>query len=88
MAKRMKAWTICHGKQSGLDPVVPLDDNPGSKDEGMLVYSSEKAAKFAARHQANLYAMECRAVPLDDVLEVHEVGAKKPAKKAKKGGGK
>lgn len=38
-------------------PIPPYDSNPGSSDEGLLVYRSLKAAESAARHQQMLYSL-------------------------------
>jgi hypothetical protein len=59
-------WTIVH-RASGK-PVVPYDTNPGSDDEGMLVYRSRKAAELAAEHQSDMYDLDCEARRLDKVI--------------------
>ncbi len=39
-------------------PVLPLDENPDSEDEGMLVYRSQEAAQAAADYQMLCYDLE------------------------------
>jgi hypothetical protein len=55
-------WTIVHDKTR--HPVIPFDCNPGSADEGMLVYRSRRAASAACGHQRQLYGVKCHAVKL------------------------
>lgn len=40
------------------NPVLPLDYNPDSEDEGMLVYRTLEAAKAAADYQMLCYDLE------------------------------
>lgn len=67
--KRWEPWTIVH--KGGWEPVVPADCNPGSQDEGMLVYRSREAAQKAADHQFDTYEVDCVVVLLSDVQD-HE----------------
>jgi hypothetical protein len=56
-------WTIVHTDRLSPrkgKPVIPFDCNPGSSDEGMLVYRSKDAAANAARHQRDTYGLACR----------------------------
>lgn len=55
-------WTVvfCDTER----PVLPFDTNEHD-DQGMLVYSSEDAAKASAEHQNQLYDLDCRACRLD-----------------------
>lgn len=64
-------WTIVH--KGTKTPVVPFDTNPGSVDEGMLVYWSRVAADLACEHQFALYGVECKPCPLDKAKEPHDV---------------
>jgi hypothetical protein len=58
-------WTIV--KRTSGDPVVPLDCNPSSDDQGMLVYRSRVAAESAAEYQSDMYDVDCEARRLDKV---------------------
>lgn len=60
-------WTL---KLPDGQPVVPYDSNPGSHDEGMLVYRSEEAAISAAKHQNEMYELNCEPCRLRSVLRV------------------
>jgi hypothetical protein len=57
-------WTIVHSDTK--KPVLPMDCNPESDDEGMLVYRSQKAAELAAEYQAEMYDIVCEARRLDE----------------------
>lgn len=57
-----ECWTLIDD-ETGI-PVLPLDDNPGSADEGMLLYLTEKGAQSAAQHQRDSWFIACTAVPL------------------------
>jgi hypothetical protein len=58
-------WTLI--SRESREPIPPLDCNPGSKDEGMLVYRSERAAMSACRHQKRLYGVICAPKRLSDL---------------------
>lgn len=59
-------WTIVN--QDGT-PVVPVDENPESADEGMLVYFSRRAAELAAEYQSETFdGMDCRAERLGRLI--------------------
>lgn len=64
-----------------MDPVLPCDCNPGTGDEGMLVYRTKRAATAAAKHQMETFQVRCRAVPLSSVIahESNIAGKIKPA---------
>jgi hypothetical protein len=57
-------------------PILPLDENPDSEDEGMLVYSTLAAAQAAADYQMLCYNLEdVRPLPLhelEDRLDAQE----------------
>ena len=59
-------WTVV--VRSNGSPVLPIDSNPESTDEGMLVYLSRRAAELSAEHQSELYDLDCEARRLDRVL--------------------
>lgn len=61
-------WTVVWNTDGR--PVPPLDSNPGSDDEGMLVYRTRKAAQLAAEHQSNSYGdgAIAIAVPLTTII--------------------
>lgn len=48
------------------EAIPPYDSNPGSSDEGLLVYRSKKAATSAAKHQQDMYGDKetAHAIPL------------------------
>jgi hypothetical protein len=56
-------WTVID--HATRRPVVPVDCNPQSDDEGFLVYRSRTAAELAAEHQSDLYDLDCQACRLD-----------------------
>jgi hypothetical protein len=56
-------WTVID--HATRVPVVPSDCNPGSSDEGFIVYRSKRAAELAAEHQSELYELDCQACRLD-----------------------
>ncbi|MEN6507139.1 MAG: hypothetical protein ABFD92_21595 [Planctomycetaceae bacterium] len=56
-------WTVVLCKSN--EPVVPIDDNPESDDQGMIVYRSQRAAELAAEYQAEMYGIDCRACRMD-----------------------
>ena len=58
-------------RQTGI-PIVPIDCNPESDDEGMLVYWSREAAELAAEHQSERYEMDCEARSLNRVIAAHD----------------
>jgi hypothetical protein len=64
-------WTVVM-RATGM-PVLPVDCNPESDDEGMLVYRSRRAADTAAEHQSDMYGLDCEARRLDKVT-TGEVG--------------
>jgi len=58
---------------SGGSIVPPGDCNPGSDDEGMLVYRSLEAADKSAQHQTELYGDSetvARPIQLSEALEL------------------
>lgn len=61
-------WTVVWNTDGR--PVSPLDRNPGSPDEGMLVYRTRKAAQLAAKHQTDSYGdgAIAIAVPLTTII--------------------
>lgn len=53
-----------------MTPIVPYDCNPGSDDDGLLVYRSKAAAEHSATHQTDVYGdnkTRAIAVSLDSV---------------------
>jgi hypothetical protein len=51
-------------------PVLPLDENPDSEDEGLLVYRSLEAAQAAADYQMFCYDLESvHPLPLHSLEE-------------------
>ncbi len=58
-------WTLIW--EGTTTPVVPFDENPGSYDEGMLVYRTQKAAQCACRHQRDLYDVQCKPIRLNEI---------------------
>jgi hypothetical protein len=58
-------WTIVHSDTK--NPVLPMDCNPKSDDEGMLLYRSQKAAELAADYQTEMYDLVCEARRVDEV---------------------
>lgn len=46
--------------------VLPFDSNPGSDDEGALVYRSFEAASCAAVYQCDMYGIPCYPVRLGE----------------------
>lgn len=68
--KRWEPYVVVHAE--AMEPVVPVDCNPGKHgDEGMLVYRTKAAALTACRHQFDTYEVKCRAVKLSALIE-HE----------------
>ncbi len=65
--KKSQWWTVVWSPS--MTPIVPYDENPGSDDEGLLVYRSKTAAEHSANHQQKMYGedQEAIAVPLDSV---------------------
>lgn len=69
-------WVDRETKARGII-VPPSDCNPGSPDEGMLVYRSLEAAEASAEHQTELYGdaeSEARPIRLDEVMDLLESG--------------
>ena len=64
--KAKRFWTIV---LSGTkQAVLPFDCNPDHEsDEGMLVYRSREAAKCSAKHQLELYQVDCVPCKLSEV---------------------
>lgn len=65
--KKSDWWTVVWSPS--MTPIVPYDSNPGSADEGLLVYRSKTAAEHSANHQQEMYGgeEEAIAVPLESV---------------------
>ena len=65
----MPAYWVLVWMPSGI-PIVPYDLNPGSDDDGMLVYGSREAGDLAAKHQMKLWGADDEqavAIPLSHV---------------------
>lgn len=60
-------FTVVLAHDSGPKAVLPFDANE-HEDEGMLVYSSEEAAKASCEHQKNLYDIDCIPMRLVDYI--------------------
>lgn len=70
-------WTLVWVNGSGKreDIVPPMDCNPASCDEGMLVYRSFEAAGLAAEHQTTMYASDgyvASPIRLDEAMGLVE----------------
>ena len=63
MPKKREYWTIVHGDRI---PVKPFDCNTGSRDEGMLVYRSKRAAMSACSHQFKTWDIRCQPCRLGE----------------------
>lgn len=57
-------WTLVHPDG---DLVVPMDDAPGARNDGGLLYYSEHDATRAAEHQNRMYQLNCRPVRVSEV---------------------
>lgn len=68
MPKKSQWWTVVWSPS--MTPIVPYDCNPGSDDDGLLVYRSKAAAEHSATHQTDVYGdnkTRAIAVSLDSV---------------------
>lgn len=66
-------------------PIPPYDSNPGSSDEGLMVYRNECAAKSAAEHQQNMYGCDddsetATPIPLERFSEKQSGGFKRKSR--------
>jgi hypothetical protein len=59
-------WTLVlsDSEENAGMAVKPIDCNPGSDDEGLLVYRSYDAAVRASKHQLKSFGVTCHPVPL------------------------
>lgn len=48
-------------------PVPPMDCNPGTGDEGMMVYRTKEGADKSAIRQREMFDVDCHAIPLSEL---------------------
>ena len=58
--KKTDYWTLVWDDApiAGI-PILPLDDNPTSADEGQLVYRTHAGALAACQNQGDMYEIAC-----------------------------
>jgi hypothetical protein len=56
-------WTVVDRKTR--EPVPPVDYNPDSNDQGIMVFRSRSAARMSASYQNGLYDVDYAACRLD-----------------------
>jgi len=73
------AWTkgnslhvLCLNQVGPPVAVLPFDCNPGSDDEGMLVYNTFEACIHAAEHHKRMYDIDACPIQLGVYLEQRE----------------
>ena len=59
---KRKYWTVV--LRGTKQTILPVDNNPGGDDGGMLVYRDKESAEAAADYQFDMYSIECGVCPL------------------------